>query len=53
MENLQNSQLVVLPFSGHTCLLEADMNLLDIMKEHHFLAIEGLPNLKVNQNLIN
>jgi pimeloyl-ACP methyl ester carboxylesterase len=38
MKNLQSSRLVVLPYSGHTCLLEADMNLLDIIKEHNFLA---------------
>ena len=51
-ENLQNSRLVVLPYSGHTCLLEADMNLLDLMKEHNFLAAKGLsprePGLKLD-----
>ncbi len=50
MQNLQNSQLVVLPYSGHTCLLETDMNLLNIMKEHNFLAIEGLPKPELSQN---
>lgn len=51
MKNLQQSRLVVLPYSGHTCLLEADMNLLNILKEHHFLAPEGLPKRQLNQNL--
>jgi pimeloyl-ACP methyl ester carboxylesterase len=41
-QNLPNSRLVTLPNSGHTCLLEADVNLFDIMKEHNFLAAEEL-----------
>lgn len=34
---LPNSQMVVLPKSGHACLLEADINLYDIMQKHNFL----------------
>lgn len=34
---LPNSEIVVLPESGHACLLETDMNLYKIMKAHNFL----------------
>jgi pimeloyl-ACP methyl ester carboxylesterase len=34
---LPNSKIVVLPHSGHACLLETDVNLYTIMKEHNFL----------------
>ncbi len=34
---LPNSKMVVLPKSGHACLLEADINLYEIMKSHNFL----------------
>jgi pimeloyl-ACP methyl ester carboxylesterase len=33
----QNAQVVVLPQSGHTCLLEAEVNLFKIMETHGFL----------------
>jgi pimeloyl-ACP methyl ester carboxylesterase len=36
----QNAQVVMLPESGHTCLLETDVKLYEIMKEHHFLDAE-------------
>ncbi|WP_421657457.1 alpha/beta fold hydrolase [Leptothermofonsia sp. ETS-13] len=32
-----NARVVVLPNSGHACLLEADINLYEIMKAYHFL----------------
>jgi len=32
-----NSEMVVLPNSGHACLLEADVNLYEIMKSQNFL----------------
>lgn len=32
-----NSQMVVLPESGHACLLEADINLYEILKANNFL----------------
>jgi pimeloyl-ACP methyl ester carboxylesterase len=51
-QNLHNARLVVLPYSGHTCLLESEMNLLEIIKEHHFLAAEGLPERNLNPNWI-
>jgi pimeloyl-ACP methyl ester carboxylesterase len=35
---LPNSKMVVLPYCGHACLLETDVNLYTIMKEHNFLA---------------
>ncbi|HEY9749870.1 MAG TPA: alpha/beta hydrolase [Allocoleopsis sp.] len=34
---LPNVTTVVLPESGHACLLEADINLYDIMQQHNFL----------------
>ncbi|KAM3091883.1 alpha/beta fold hydrolase [Phormidesmis sp. 146-35] len=33
----QNAQVVVLPQSGHTCLLETEVNLFKIMEAHGFL----------------
>jgi pimeloyl-ACP methyl ester carboxylesterase len=35
--NFQKAKVVVLPESGHTCLLEADVNLYRIMDQHGFL----------------
>lgn len=35
--SLPNSKIVVLPYSGHACLLEADTNLYHIMQEQNFL----------------
>ena len=32
-----NAQMVVLPLSGHACLIEADINLYEIMQAHNFL----------------
>lgn len=37
VKTLPNAQMVVLPNSGHACLLEADIKLFDIMKAHNFL----------------
>ncbi|MBD2168720.1 alpha/beta hydrolase [Calothrix membranacea FACHB-236] len=34
---LVNSKTVILPHSGHACLLESDTNLYEIMKDHNFL----------------
>jgi pimeloyl-ACP methyl ester carboxylesterase len=34
---LPKSQVVVLPNSGHACLLEQEVNLYAIMQDHHFL----------------
>ncbi|MBV9388982.1 MAG: alpha/beta hydrolase [Chroococcidiopsidaceae cyanobacterium CP_BM_ER_R8_30] len=33
-----NARIVTLPHSGHACLVEADVNLLEIMKAEHFLG---------------
>lgn len=35
---LPNAEMVVLPHSGHACLLERDVNLYEIIKERKFLA---------------
>ena len=43
---LPNAQMVVLPHSGHACLLERDVNLYEIIKERKFLASpEGVSTL--------
>lgn len=44
---LPNANVVVLPDSGHTCLLEEDVNLFEIMKSHNFLETSML-NQDVN-----
>jgi pimeloyl-ACP methyl ester carboxylesterase len=36
-EHLPDVQLVVLPDSGHACLLEAEINLYEIMQKWNFL----------------
>lgn len=38
IKKFSNAQLVVLPNSGHACLLESDVNLYEIMKSHRFLT---------------
>jgi pimeloyl-ACP methyl ester carboxylesterase len=37
------TQQVVLPYSGHACLLEKDINLYKILKSQHFLE-QNAPN---------
>ncbi|MGB7443131.1 MAG: alpha/beta fold hydrolase [Coleofasciculaceae cyanobacterium] len=39
---LPNAKMVVLPQSGHACLLEKDINLFQIMKDNSFLGISLL-----------
>jgi pimeloyl-ACP methyl ester carboxylesterase len=39
---LPNVQKVVLPSSGHACLLESDINLYEIMQREHFMVSEHL-----------
>ncbi len=34
---LPNSQMLVLPYSGHACLLEKEINLYDILAKNDFL----------------
>jgi pimeloyl-ACP methyl ester carboxylesterase len=36
INHLPNAQMYLLPQSGHACLLEADVNLYEILKETHF-----------------
>jgi pimeloyl-ACP methyl ester carboxylesterase len=40
---LPNAKRVVLPHCGHVCLLETDVNLFEIMKDHNFLEA-SVPN---------
>lgn len=37
LDRLPNARMVVLPDSGHACLLEQDVNLYEIMRQHSFL----------------
>lgn len=37
---LSNAKMLVLPESGHTCLLEEDVNLLEIIKDQNFLEAD-------------
>jgi pimeloyl-ACP methyl ester carboxylesterase len=40
---LPNAKMVILPNSGHTCLLETDVHLFDILKNQNFLD-NSVPN---------
>lgn len=48
---LPNAKTVVLPPCGHTCLLESDVNLFDILKEQSFLDA-WVPNQDASSVLI-
>jgi pimeloyl-ACP methyl ester carboxylesterase len=48
---LPNATMKVLPESGHTCLLEADVNLFDILKDQNFLEA-SVPNQEADSILI-
>jgi pimeloyl-ACP methyl ester carboxylesterase len=48
---LPNAKMAVLPECGHTCLLETDVNLFDIMKDQNFLEA-SVPNQDANSVLI-
>lgn len=37
-QRLPQAQLQILPHSGHTCLLEAEINLYQLMQQQHFLC---------------
>ncbi|MBW4645275.1 MAG: alpha/beta hydrolase [Goleter apudmare HA4340-LM2] len=37
---LPNNRTVILPYSGHACLLEKDINLYEILKDQNFLEIK-------------
>lgn len=45
---LPNAKMVLLPHSGHTCLLETDVNLLDILKSQNFLEADARDLAKAN-----
>ncbi|MDJ0737949.1 MAG: alpha/beta hydrolase [Nostocaceae cyanobacterium] len=40
VETLPNSKMVILPDSGHACLLEKDINIYKIMQTHNFLECD-------------
>lgn len=40
---LPNAEMLVLPDSGHACLLEKDVNLYNIMRQHKFLPTHNQP----------
>ncbi|AFY36357.1 alpha/beta fold hydrolase [Calothrix sp. PCC 7507] len=46
---LPNSEVVILPYSGHACLLEKDINLYDILQKQNFLESRAkkVPALEV------
>jgi pimeloyl-ACP methyl ester carboxylesterase len=48
---IPNSQAVILPDSGHACLLEEDVNLYEIMQFNNFLEVKSpkIPELKIPQ----
>ncbi|HEY9802986.1 MAG TPA: alpha/beta hydrolase [Leptolyngbyaceae cyanobacterium] len=48
---IPNSQAVILPDSGHACLLEEDVNLYEIMQLNNFLEVKSpkIANLKIPQ----
>lgn len=48
---LPNAERVVLPQSGHACLMEIDVNLFEIMKNHNFLEA-SVPNQDAKSTLI-
>lgn len=48
---LSNAKMVILPNSGHACLLETDVSLFDIMKQHNFLEA-SVPNQDAESVLI-
>jgi len=47
--NLPDPTVVVLPNSGHACLLEADVNLYKIMQEHNFLDTRVIQQAAANR----
>ncbi|GAB4175399.1 MAG: alpha/beta fold hydrolase [Coleofasciculaceae cyanobacterium] len=48
---LPNAKMVILPHSGHACLLETDVCLFELMKEQHFLE-SSVPNQQARSVLI-
>ncbi len=41
VDSFPNSRLAILPDSGHACLLEIDVNLLEILQKHDFIYEEN------------
>lgn len=51
MKRLPNAKRVLLPQSGHACLLEADLNLYDILHENDFLSADARSSLPHNSSI--
>lgn len=51
VNRLPNAKMVVLSQSGHACLLETDVSLFDIMRDHNFLEA-SVPNQEAKSVLI-
>ena len=51
---LPNAKKVILPSSGHACLLETDINLYDVMKAHNFLDsnVETVKEIEVKDRAL-
>lgn len=51
---IPNSQAVILPHSGHACLLEEDVNLYEILQFNNFLELKSpkIPDLTIPQQKI-
>lgn len=45
-----NAKMTVLPDSGHTCLLENDINLYEILRENDFLGMDGVLNSSLSSS---
>ena len=51
VKNLPDARMLVLPYSGHACLIEADINLYQIMQAENFLDF-STKNMNVPKNAI-
>jgi pimeloyl-ACP methyl ester carboxylesterase len=47
---IPHAEIEILPNSGHTCLLEAEVNLYQIMQRHHFL--NKLPHSRIPKSAV-
>ena len=47
---LPNAKLFILPYSGHACLLEKDVNLYQIFQSQNFLIQPNIPTFVSSNN---